>query len=208
MGRLKKKNIGLLLAFANVVYNSMNGASASFPTPVPTLASLLALITALQTVHNAMSGPTKPGSKAQEAKRIALVTALENLMQYVQSLADQLTPQNAAALITLAGFKVHGAPTAHKEAVTVKQAAPGGPISVTAFASLLTAEMGSRAVHYHWRYMIPGTTTYVTWTSSTSKTTVPTTPPIPPLTTLVIEASVAGGNTQTPWVSSQAFLVR
>ena len=207
MGRLKKQNIALLLAFANVVYNSMNGASASFPSPVPTLASFLALIAALQTVHNAMSGPTKPGSKAQEAKRIALVTALENLMQYVQSLADQLTPQNAAALITLAGFKVHGAPTSHKEAVTVRQPTPGGPIAVEAYALLLTAGMGSRAVHYHWRYMLPGTSTYVTWTSPTSKTKVPA-PAIPPLTTVVIEASVSNASTQSAWMGSQEFLVR
>ena len=208
MGGLKKQNIGLLLVFANSVYGSINGAPASFTSPLPTMASFLALITVLQTVHNAMGGPTKPGAKAQEAKRIAVVTALENLMQYVQNLADQLTPQNAAALIILGGFKVRGAPISHKEAVTVKQAAAGAPTTATAYASLLTAAMASHSVHYHWRYMLPGTTTYVTWTSPTSKTTVPVTPPIPPLTTVVIEASAADANTQTAWMSSQAFLVR
>jgi hypothetical protein len=208
MGGLKKRDVTLLLVFANLVYNAMKAAAASFPTPVPTLAVLLAAITDLQTLQNAMKGTAKPGATAREAKRVPVVTALESLMAYVQGLADALTPHDAAALIVLAGFKVHGTPAAHKEAVTPKQAAPAAPITVEAYAALLTAGMASHAVQYHWRYMLPGGTTYVTWTSPTSKTTVPATPAIAALTTIVVEVSVSDSKTQSAWVVAQPFLVR
>lgn len=208
MGGLKKQNILALLAFANSVYTSMKAAAASFPSPVPTLAAFLVTITDLQAIQNAMKGPTKPGATVREAKRRPVVSALESLMAYVQSLADLLTPHDAAALIVLAGYKVHGVPTPHKDPVTVKQASAGAPVTVEANASLLAAGMASHAVTYHWRYMPPGGTTYVTWTSPISRSTVPSTPPIPPLTTVIIEASVADSKTQTGWVSAQPFLVR
>lgn len=208
MGGLKKRDIPLLLAFAKSVYASMSAASASFPNPIPTLAAFEAAITALQTIQDAMKGPTKPTATAREAKRIPVVTALESLLSYVQGLADLLSPHDAAALIVLAGYKVAATPVSHKEPVAAKQATAGAPIALEAYAALLTATMAAHAVQYHWRYMLPGGTTYVTWTSPTSKTTVPITPPIPPLTTVVFEASVSDSKTQSAWVSSQPFLVR
>jgi hypothetical protein len=208
MGGLKKRDIALLLAFAINVYNAMKAAAASFPSPLPTLPAFLAAITELQTIQGAMKGTAKPGSTAREAKRIPVVAGLDSLMAYVQALADVLTPHDAAALIVLAGFKVHGTPVVHKEAVTVRQATPGAPVTLEAYASLLTQAMGSHAVQYHWRYMVPGGTAYVTWTSPTSKSTVPATPPIPPLTTVVMEASATDSRTQSAWMLSQPFLVR
>ena len=110
MGGLKKRNIAALLAFANNVYTCMKDASASFPNPNPTLATFLVAITNLQAIQNAMKGTAKPGVPAREAKRVPVVSALESLMAYVQTLSDVLTPHDAAALIVLAGYKVHGAP--------------------------------------------------------------------------------------------------
>src|ERR1700691_3749150 len=110
MGGLKKRDITLLLAFATNVYNCMRAAATSFPSPPTAMAAFLTLITDLQTIENAMKGPANPGATARDAKRVPVVTALEGLMSYVQSLADLLLPHDAAALIVLAGFKVHRAP--------------------------------------------------------------------------------------------------
>src|SRR6202050_5296610 len=81
------KRINVLITFADGVVTAMTG-NASFPSPSPALAAGSAGITALQTAETAALARTKGAVSTRNAKRAVLVTMLQSLRMYVQSIAD------------------------------------------------------------------------------------------------------------------------
>jgi hypothetical protein len=219
MGNLDRNNLTKLIAFARIVFKLMTTGVASFPSPIPTLVSLTNAIAALQlTIDEHLT------AEAKEAKRVLLVSCLEGLMIYVQQIADLLSAQAGAALITSAGYVVHADPVHSKQHVTVSQAYPGAPIEIAAFLSAIAPLMMTHKHQVNWRFPIPGTPvagapagtppTYFTWSTPVGKTTVPTIPPAPPApvipvdTVLPFECAISDKETMTAWFSSQPYKVK
>jgi hypothetical protein len=83
----------------------------SFLTPAPALATVTAAIADLQTAETAALARTKGAAATRNAKRAALVTLLQSLRMYVQSIADQsASVENAPAIIQSAGIGVKKTP--------------------------------------------------------------------------------------------------
>lgn len=210
MGNLDRNNLKRLIAFAKNVVKLMTGAAASYPNTATAIAALAAAIAALQKAID-----DKLTAQAKEAKRILLVSALEGVMSDVQQLVDTLSPQEAASLVTGAGFVVHADPVHNKHMVTVSQAYPGAPIEISAFLSAIAPGMLTHKHQINWRFLLPGgpAGTYFNWTGPTAKTTLPTIPPAPPApvvpvgTMLVVECAVSDKKTMTAWFSSQPYKV-
>jgi hypothetical protein len=98
------KRINVLITFADGVVKGMTG-NASFPSPSPALAAVSAAITDLQTAETAALARTKGAVSTRNAKRAVLVTMLQSLRMYVQSVADG-NAENAPAIIQGAGIAV------------------------------------------------------------------------------------------------------
>ncbi len=81
------KRINVLITYANSVVEGMTG-NTSFPTPLPALATVTAAIADLQTAETAALARTKGAAATRDAKRAVLVSLLQSLRTYVQSIAD------------------------------------------------------------------------------------------------------------------------
>ena len=143
------KRINVFITYANGVVTGMTG-NANFPSPSPALATLSAAITDLQSAETAALARTKGAAASRNAKRAALVTMLQSLRMYVQSIADQ-NAENAPALIQSAGMAVKKTVTPHARVF----AAVAGPVSGS--LKLVAPSAGHRA-SYDWQYSTDGKT--------------------------------------------------
>ncbi|HEX8792060.1 MAG TPA: hypothetical protein VF765_13990 [Polyangiaceae bacterium] len=90
-----------LITYAQSVVTAMTG-NPSFPSPVPALALVTAGMTALHDAESAALARTKGAVAARNDKRLALVTLLQEVRNYVQSVADT-DLETAATVIQSAG---------------------------------------------------------------------------------------------------------
>ena len=124
-----------------------------FPTPTPTLAVVLAALTALQQAEASAQARTKGTVVARNDKKAALVTLMQQLRAYVQATADA-DAENGAAIIGSSGFPARKV-AAHKPRVfTVKQGAISGSVDVLAATA-------ARRASYDWQYSVDGGKTWV-----------------------------------------------
>src|SRR5579871_1232277 len=96
----------VILALAKAIYAKMSANAATFPSPNPTLASLLAAITAFSNAQDAVAQRQPGATKVRAAALDALLTILEGLRMYVQTLSDSANPEQSAVIIEAAGMKV------------------------------------------------------------------------------------------------------
>ena len=118
-----------LLLLAKFIYERMLG-NAGFPSPNPTLPSLLALITAFDTALTA-KGPGI-GTVRREA-RAALVMALKHLRDYVQGVAEQVVT-GAASLVESAGMQLRKKTIRNKAPFSVQRGKVSGLLVLIAMA--------------------------------------------------------------------------
>jgi hypothetical protein len=158
------KPVPALITYAHGVVTSMTG-NATFPTPTPSLASVLAAITDLQTAETAALGRTRGAVITRNEKKTVLVALLQQLKGYVQSMADA-NVENGASIIASAGLAVRKTP------VHTPRVFAGKPGAVSGTAQLVAASAGRRA-SYEWEYSLDGGKTWVlTPVTLQAKTTV------------------------------------
>src|SRR5579863_649365 len=84
----KPKPVPLLLSLAQAIEAAMALAKATFPSPTPTLAQFTSDIDALVLAQNAAKTRAKGAVQTRDAKLAIVVTDLNQLRAYVESIAD------------------------------------------------------------------------------------------------------------------------
>jgi hypothetical protein len=148
---LLPKTVPALVTYAQSVVTAMTG-NPSFPSPVPTLAIVLAGITALHDAESAALARTKGAVAARNDKRLALVTLLQQLRNYVQTVADT-DLETSATVIQSAGIAVKKTPALKLRGFDAQTGALSGT------ARLVAASAGRRAA-YEWQYSTDGGKTW------------------------------------------------
>jgi hypothetical protein len=144
--------ISLLITFVQGILKAMTG-NPSFPTPNPPLTAVSGAVSDLQVAETAALTRATGTIATRNEKRAALVTLLEVLRSYVQSVADA-SPENAISIIESAGLALRK-PTVHAPRVF---AAKGGTVSGSV---KLTAPIGGRRAAYLWQYSTDAGKTWV-----------------------------------------------
>jgi hypothetical protein len=92
------KRINVLITFADGVVKAMTG-NAYFPSPSPALTAVAAAVTDLQNAETAALARAKGAAATRNAKRAVLVSLLQQLRMYVQSIVDP-NAENGPAIRT------------------------------------------------------------------------------------------------------------
>jgi len=148
---IPNKNADVILYANNIVQKMTN--NPSFPTPTPTLAALTAAIDDLHSAETAALSRAKGSATVRDDKRTVLVSLLQQLDGYVQSVADA-TPENGAAIIESAGLAVRKVTPRGKRTF----AATTGPLAGSA---VVTAASAGPRSSYEWQYSTDGGKTWV-----------------------------------------------
>src|SRR5580698_7008007 len=125
------KKIADVIAFAQLVATSMEAEKASFPSPVPSMTTFQADITALIGAETAALGRAKGAVETRNAKLEVVKTDLELLRSYVQAVADAANPTNAAALVESSGMNLRHVTLPDKATITVRQGLVSGTVILT-----------------------------------------------------------------------------
>jgi hypothetical protein len=141
-----------LVTYAQGIVKSMTG-NASFPNPVPTLATVSAAIEDFQTAETAALARTKGAVATRNEKRSALAQLLEQLKGYVQTAADG-NVDNGESIILSAGIAVR------KTAIRAPRIFAAKPGAVSGAVTLVAASAAHRA-SYEWQYSADGGKTWV-----------------------------------------------
>ena len=196
-----KKRVRAILGFSTTKITScctqseehlregMSAAVQQFPSPIITMAALLGLIQALESAQPAVNARTKGASTIRNNAAIPLVIALQQLLNYVQTLGD-MSPDTSAAIIAAAGMRVRSVGQHLKAPLTLTNGQPSGTVIVRAFAALLTQGKNKRG-SYNWQYSIDGEKTWLTLPSTSIANTTIT--GLTPATTVAARVAVAVG---------------
>ena len=159
------KPVPALVTYAQSIVKTMTG-NPSFPSPVPALTTVAAATGALHDAETAALARTKGAVQARNDKRAALVTLLQQLRGYIQTVADA-DVETADTVIRSAGIAVKKTGTRKPR---VFEAAPG---ALSGSAKLVAASAGRRA-SYEWQYSTDGGKTWLAAPATIqAKTTVP-----------------------------------
>ena len=158
---IPKKNADVILYATNIAQKMTN--NANFPTPTPTIATLSAAVNDLHAAETVALSRAKGSATVRNDKRAVLVSLLQQLDGYVQSIADA-SPENGAAIIESAGLAVRKITPRGKRNFAAKPGALSGSAVVTAASS------GPRS-SYEWQYSTDGGKTWVFAPATTQGTT-------------------------------------
>jgi hypothetical protein len=142
-----------LLTYARSIVEAMTG-NASFPSPAPPLATVTGAINALDAAETAALARTKGAVLLRNEKKSELVTLLQQLKSYVQSVADA-NRENATSIIGSAGMAVKKTPVRKPRVFAIKPGVVSGSVE------LVTAATGKRGA-YEWESSTDGGKTWVT----------------------------------------------
>jgi hypothetical protein len=199
-----KSNSAGVLARAKAMYTAIMAAIAMFPSPTISMAAFLALIEAFETAQQATTTRARGTSKARNTKRNAAWTAMESLRTYVQGLADQLTPDPAAALIEAAGLLVASKRAHVKPVLQAKLTTTAGLVQLIANASILLGKTSRKKATFHWQWSADGKT----WSSAPSTPYARTEiPGLALMTTYTFRVSVTIGKATGEWSQPVGLLV-
>jgi len=202
-----KKNVPAVLTRALTMHDAMTTNAAMFVSPPLTQAAFLALITALAGAQQHVTSTKAMGAATlRNTKRDAVWTAMEILRAYVQSLADALNAEGAAAIIESAGLLVAATPVHQKAAVTAKLTTTPGVVHVDANASLLVGPADARKkVTFNWQWSGDAGKT---WNDARSTPYANTdVPGLTLMTTYSFRTSVTIGKVTSAWSQAVSLLV-
>jgi hypothetical protein len=201
-----KRNVPGVIFRATAMYNGFTANAATFTSPTISMVSFEALITQLSAAQQtAKEIKGKVTSTARNTKRDALWTAMEVLQKYAQSMADILSGQAAASLITSAGLLVAEAPKRSKAVLTAVLTAAAGTVHLEANRTVLVgpANLGKQ-VTYNWSWSANGTT----WNSGPSTPLASTNiAGLTPMTTYSFRVSITIGQETGAWCQPVSILV-
>ena len=158
---IPKKNADVILYATNIAQKMTN--NANFPTPTPTIATLSAAVNDLHAAETVALSRAKGSATVRNDKRAVLVSLLQQLDGYVQSIADA-SPENGAAIIESAGLAVRKITPRGKRTFAARPGALSGSAVVTA------ASVGPRS-SYEWQSSTDGGKTWVFAPATTQGTT-------------------------------------
>jgi len=141
-----------LISLATGIVQGLTG-NASFPAPVPALATVTAAITGLQTAETAAQAKTRGAVAARNAQRAALLTMLDQLKAYVQQVADA-NRATAPALIQSVAMSVKKIPIHQKQVFAAEAGTVSGSVK-------LVAQVAGRRASYEWESSLDGGKTWV-----------------------------------------------
>jgi hypothetical protein len=142
------KRINVLITYADNVVTRMTG-NAHFPSPSPALATVSAAMSDLQNAETATLN-TKGSAATRNAKKATLVSLLQQLRTYVQSIVDG-NEENGPAIIQSAGMAVKKTATRHPRVFAALAGAVSGTVK-------LVAPAAGHRVSYAWQYSVDGKT--------------------------------------------------
>jgi hypothetical protein len=132
-----------LITYADGIVKALSN-NPSFPSPTPSLATVLQAIDELQTAETAALARTKGAAATRNQKRHALVLLLQDLRADVQSAADA-NADNAAPIIQSAGMAVRKTAVRPPRVFAAKPGAVSGSVHLVAHAA-------ARRASYEWEY--------------------------------------------------------
>ena len=150
--RVAKDQSARVLARAKIIYAAMVAAVASFPSPTVTMAAFLVLIEAFDAAQQATRSRAKGLATLRNAKRNAVWSAMESLRSYVQSIADSMMTESAAALIESAGMLVAAKPSHGKPLLQAKLTTTPGVVHLIANATWLVGKSCQKNVTFRWQW--------------------------------------------------------
>jgi hypothetical protein len=143
------KRINVLITYADNVVKMMTG-NAYYPSPSPALTVVSAAITDLQNAETATLSRLKGAAATRNAKRAALVSLLQQLRTYVQTIVDG-NEENAPAMIQSSGLAVKKTAVRKPRVFAALAGANSGTVK-------LVAPSAGRRVSYAWQYSTDGKT--------------------------------------------------
>ena len=144
--------IALLIVYVQGILKAMTG-NPTFPTPNPPLTAVSGAANDLQVAETAARTRATGTSATRNEKRAALVTLLEVLKAYVQSVADA-TPENAISIIESSGLALRKTTVRAPRVFAAKATTLSGSVK-------LTAPLAGRRAAYRWQYSTDGGKTWV-----------------------------------------------
>jgi hypothetical protein len=185
------------------MYAAFIAAVAMFPSPSVAMAAFLILIQNLEAAQTAAKAG-KGLAAARNAKRDLLWTAMESLRVYVQGLSDELSVENAIALIHAAGLVVAHTGAHPKAVLEAKYVATTGLVELFANASILGGKTKKRMV-FHWQWSSDGSKTWNNVTSTPlAQTTIANLGP----GIYAFRVSVTVSKTLSPWSQAVSLTIR
>jgi hypothetical protein len=136
-----------LLTLTRAILSAMAN-SPHFPSPTPSLAVLAAALAQLGHAQTAVLSRTRGTRETRDEKHAKLVTLLQQLERYVQSVADG-NPDAAVSIIESAGMSVKRPAVQAKPPFAVKPGRVSGSVQLTVCSA------GDRAAYY-WQWSTDG----------------------------------------------------
>jgi hypothetical protein len=202
---LETEKVPALLPQATSIYNAFEANQTLFPSLPVSLATLLGQIHDLQTAEQATKTGTKGTVPVRDAKRAVLVTSLESLRMYAQSLCDA-NPEQAATIATAASMAVAKSPQHVKPVLQAKQGLQSGTVLLIANATLLIGRGVRKRAIFNWEMSADGGKTWTPLPSTPLASTTVT--GLTPLTTYAFRVSVTVSKTVGEWSQAVTLLVR
>jgi hypothetical protein len=202
---LKTAKVPALLPQAKAIYNAFETNKTQLPTPPVPLATLLLQIQDLDTAEQATVTKTKGTVPVRNAKRTVLVTSLESLRMYVQSLCDA-NPEQAATIAAAASMFTAKVAVRDKPILQARQGPQSGIVLLIANATLLIGRGVRKKATFNWEMSADGGKTWTPLPSTPIATTIVT--GLTPLTTYAFRVSVTVSKTVGEWSQAVTLLVR
>jgi hypothetical protein len=144
--------IALLIVYVQGILKAMTN-NPTFPTPNPPLTAVSSAANDLQAAETTALARATGTIATRNEKRAALVTLLEVLKAYVQSVADA-TPENAISIIESSGLALRKTAVHAPRVFAAKATTLSGSVK-------LTAPLAGRRAAYRWQYSTDGGKTWV-----------------------------------------------
>jgi len=203
--KIPTKKVVELLSIAKAIANAMKANANLFANPTPSLTVVEAQIQDLDAKQQATSTRAKGTVAQRDVSRATLVTSLENLRTYVQTLCDA-NPEQAEALIAAAAMSVAKSPVHTRPVLEAKLGAQSGSVLLRANATLLVGRGVKKHVAYNWQYSADGGKT---WTNAPTTPLASTTiDGLTPLTTYSFRVSATVSKSVGAWSQAITILVK
>jgi hypothetical protein len=195
----KPRPVPGLISVAQAIDAALAAHAVTFPSPTPTLAVFKSDVDALVLAQAAARTRAKGAVQTRDAKLAVVVTDLNQLRAYVESVADG-DPSNATAIANSACMEVRKARiTVAKNAVNAKKGIVLGTVVVS-------ARVGTKQKQSHeWEYSTDAGKTWVALIPTTqAKTTI--TGLTPGVTVLVRHRAITGTG-PTVWTDAASLML-
>ena len=144
--------IALLVVYVQGILKAMTG-NPTFPTPNPALTAVSGAANDLQAAETTALTRATGTIATRNEKRATLLSLLEVLKAYVQSVADA-SPENAISIIESSGLALRKATVRAPRVFAAKATTLSGTVK-------LTAPLAGRRAAYRWQYSTDGGKTWV-----------------------------------------------